>query len=140
MELEIKRIEKQRMHSIVPLLSRLNPLVPLGVLEDRLREMVQQDYQCIGVYDKTELIGISGIWIMTKYYVGKHIEPDNVYILPEYQGRGIGKRLMDWIFEYAKSVGCVASELNCYIDNDAGQRFWTDQGYKLVAYHYQKKL
>ena len=102
--------------------------------------MVLQGYECAGVYDAKKLIGISGIWIMTKYYIGKHIEPDNVYILPDYQGKGIGKLLMDWIFDYARSKGCSASELNCYTKNKAGHRFWKEQGYEVVAYHFQKKI
>ena len=102
--------------------------------------MMLQGYQCVGVYDDTKLVGISGIWVLTKYYVGKHIEPDNVFILPEYQGKGIGKLLMNWIFDYAKSIGCKASELNCYTENDAGQRFWKQQGYEVVGYHFRKKF
>ncbi|EQD69526.1 GCN5-related N-acetyltransferase, partial [mine drainage metagenome] len=39
-----------------------------------------QGYQCAGLYDDGRLIGICGLWILTKYYVGKHIEPDNVVI------------------------------------------------------------
>lgn len=78
--------------------------------------------------------------MLTKYYVGKHIEKDSVCILPEYRGKGIGKLLTDWIFDYAKSIGCKASELNCYTANKAGQRFWEEQGYEMVAYHFQKKL
>ena len=78
--------------------------------------------------------------MLTKYYIGKHIEPDNVDILPEYQAKGIGKQLVLWISEYAKSIGCEASELNCYTENKRGQRFWEQCGYKVVGYHYRKKF
>jgi GNAT superfamily N-acetyltransferase len=86
------------------------------------------------------MVGISGIWIMTKYYVGKHIEPYNVIIHPEYCGSGIGNALMQWIYEYAISQNCIASELNCYVSNHVGQKFWINQGFKLIGFHYQKML
>jgi len=139
-DFRIRLIESEKMEAIVPLLARLNPKISKDVLKSRLGNMMLQGYQCVGVYDDTKLVGISGIWVLTKYYVGKHIEPDNVFILPEYQGKGIGKLLMNWIFDYAKSIGCKASELNCYTENDAGQRFWKQQGYEVVGYHFRKKF
>ena len=118
----------------------LDNSIDANTLEARLDEMIAQGYQCVGVYDENELIGISGLWTLTKYYVGKHIEPDNVFILPKYQGKGIGELLLDWIFDYAKSIGCNASELNCYIDNDKAHKFWKNRGYEIKAYHFQKKF
>lgn len=140
MDFTIRFIEKEKMDSIIPLLEQLNPNISKVLLKSRLKGMLMQDYQCVGVFDGDALIGISGIWLLTKYYIGKHIEPDNVFILPEYQGKGIGGLLMKWIFEYGKSVGCEASELNCYTGNEAGQRFWKEQGYEVVGYHFRKKL
>lgn len=124
MDFDIRLIRPGEMETIIPLLRRLNGKIPTEVLQFRLQEMVLQGYQCVGVYDQKRLIGISGIWLLTKYYVGRHIEPDNVYILPEYQGNGLGQKLMEWIFDYARAKGCSASELNCYAGNRAGQRFW----------------
>lgn len=136
----IKLIEQEVLDDIIPLLQGLDPKLEKAILKKRLEQMALQGYQCVGVYDSEKLVGISGLWVLTKYYVGKHIEPDNVYILPEYQGKGIGKLLMDWIFDYAKKIGCEASELNCYIENEAGNRFWEQQGYKAIGYHFQKKF
>ncbi len=136
----IQLIPKERLEVILPFLQKLKPDLPITVLTERLKEMVVNGYECVGVYDENKLIGISGLWFLTKYYVGKHVEPDNVYILPEYQGKAIGKLLMNWIFEYAKSKGCKASELNCYVNNKEGQKFWENLGYELIAYHYVKKL
>ncbi len=136
----IQLIPKEKLEIILPFLQKINPEVSLETLSKRLKEMILARYECVGVYDQGNLIGISGMWFLTKYYIGKHVEPDNVFILPQYQGKGIGKLLMNWIFEYAKSKDCNASELNCYINNKEGQKFWENQGYERIAYHYQKKL
>ncbi|GAA4271729.1 GNAT family N-acetyltransferase [Aquimarina gracilis] len=136
----IQLIPKEKLEIILPFLKLLSPKRSIKTLHERLIEMISEKYECVGVYDQDKLIGISGMWFLTKYYIGKHIEPDNVFILPEYQGKGVGKLLMNWIFEYAKSKGCKASELNCYINNKKGQKFWENQGYELIAYHYQKKI
>ena len=125
---------------IIPFLRLLNQNIPEDILERRITEMFTQGYKCVGVFDGDRMIGISGLWIMTKYYVGKHIEPDNVIIHPEYRGTGVGDSLMKWIYDYAISQGCVASELNCYVSNNFGQKFWINQGYTVIGFHYQKKL
>ena len=136
----IKIIAQENIKSIIPLLLQLNSNIEEDVLESRLDDMMNNNYECVGVYDDEKLIGISGIWILTKYYVGKHIELDNVYILPEYQKKGIGKLMVNWILEYGKSKGCIASELNCYLSNTEGHQFWNAMGYKKIAYHFARTL
>lgn len=140
MEYEIRLIEKAEIFSILPLLELAYPKISKEVIEERLKDMLTKDYECVGIYDGEKLIGISGIWLLTKVYSGKHIEPDNVFILSKYQGKGIGKLMMDWILEYAKSLGHDALELNCYLHNENGHQFWLKQGYEQIGRHYQKQL
>ena len=128
------------MSSIIPLLRILNDALSEETLQERLDEMVLQGYECVGAYDDGRLIGISGLWTLTKYYVGRHIEPDNVVILPEYRGKALGEQMMEWIYAYGRSKGCVASELNCYVTNSGGQKFWANEGYRVIGFHYQKAL
>jgi diamine N-acetyltransferase len=133
-------IPAEEMDSIIPLWQLLNNQISSKILGERLKEMLQKGYACAGVYEGEKLIGICGIWILTKYYIGRHLEPDNVIILPEYRGRGIGEKLMEWVHAYGKSRGCVAAELNCYVSNAAGQKFWVNEGYEILGFHYRKML
>jgi GNAT superfamily N-acetyltransferase len=137
---QIKLIPKDKLEVIFPLLQLLNEKTEEAILLDRLNEMRETNYECVGVYDDDKLIGISGLWMLNKIYVGKHIEPDNVIILPEYRSKGIGEMMMQWIYEYAISKGCVASELNCYVSNAKGIRFWITQGYRILGFHMQRTL
>lgn len=133
-------IPKEDINSIIPILRLLNQDIEDDLLKERLAEMVEKGYECLGVFDNEELIGICGLWILVKYYVGRHIEPDNVMILPEYRNKGIGEEMMEWVYEYGRSKGCVASELNCYTTNSGGQKFWANEGYKILGFHYQRPL
>ena len=133
-------VEKNNIFSIIPLLNALNPSIPEQVLQERLTEMTAHGYECLGVYDHDKLVGICGLWLLVKYYVGRHIEVDNVIIHPYYQGKGIGEQMMEWVFNYARSKGCVASELNCCTTNNGGNKFWHNQGYRILGFHYRKDL
>ncbi|MDE3252448.1 MAG: GNAT family N-acetyltransferase [Bacteroidota bacterium] len=131
-------IPAEEMDTILPFWQLLNNQISGTILAERLKEMLQKGYACAGVYEGEKLIGICGIWILTKYYIGRHLEPDNVIILPEYRGKGIGEQLMEWVHAYGQSQGCVAAELNCYVSNSAGQKFWANEGYEIIGFHYRK--
>lgn len=138
--IEIRLIASTEICSLIPLLRVLNNAIPEPVLRARLGEMATQSYKCAGVYLNGELVGVCGLWILTKYYVGRHIEPDNMVILPEHRSQGLGHRLMAWVHDYAKSQGCIASELNCYLSNAHGHAFWEKEGYKKIAYHFRRDI
>ncbi|MGB5555015.1 MAG: GNAT family N-acetyltransferase [Flavobacteriaceae bacterium] len=136
-DFKIKIIEKNQLETILPLVFELNSeRISIDVLKERLKEMLAMGgYQCIGAYDDEELIGIFGVWFLTKLYAGKHIEPDNVFIKEAYRSQGVGKLMMDWMFDYAKAQGCIGAEVNCYKTNVKGNKFWEDQGFKPLANH-----
>lgn len=140
MDIKIKLIEKDNIELILPLFYQLDTSISKSVLRERLSEMIEKGYECAGIYHEDELIGICGLWILMKYYVGRHLEPDNVHIKPEYRGLGIGKKLDEWLKEFAVSRGCEAIELNCYLKNDKGRNYWEANEYNPIGMHYQKKI
>jgi len=138
--LEIKLIEKENIFTILPLLRELNTNTSEIILKKRLLEMTTQNYNCVGMYLNEELVGISGLWFLTRHYCGKTVEPDHVVIGKNYRNKGLGKKLFEWIHNYAQSIGYEASELNTYIENEKSHRFYENDGYKKLGYHYLKKF
>ncbi len=134
----IRFIANEEMFIIIPFLRMLDEGISIEILKERITTMLTYDYQCAGIYDGEKLIGISGVWILFKYYIGKHLEVDNVMIRPDYKGKGVGTVLLNWVNDYGKSIGCVATELNCYIENDGANKFWKAFGCDKLAYHYRK--
>tara|TARA_R110000868_G_scaffold4211_13_gene26613 strand:- start:18145 stop:18582 length:438 start_codon:yes stop_codon:yes gene_type:complete len=139
---EIKLIPYAQMESILPMVVILNQdKIEYAVLKKRLANMLAMGgYECIGVYDQKELIGICGFWVLNKLYAGKHVEPDNVYVQPEYRSKGIGELMMNWLFDYAREIGCDGAEVNCYAKNVKGKKFWERQGYEALGLHMIKKF
>lgn len=136
---EIRWIKKEEIQIILPLLETINEGTDQFTLESRLEEMMAAHYHCAGVFSSGQLVGICGAWVLYKHYIGKHIELDNVVILPGYRNDGIGARLIAWLERWAKTENCKGSELNCYVHNSPGIKFWLNQGYKLLGFHFQKR-
>ena len=138
--IHIKIIPQEEILSILPLITQLNTKTPEKTLQERILEMSTQNYECVGMYDENKLIGISGLWTLTRHYIGKTIEPDHVVIDESYRGQNLGKRLFTWIYEYAREKGFEATELNAYTGNRKSHKFYLNEGYEIYGYHFIKVL
>jgi ribosomal protein S18 acetylase RimI-like enzyme len=136
-----KEIPNENLDEILPFIKLLNPKTEQGILIERLNNLKSNfNYHCIGMYLNNSLIGISGYWLLNKLYVGKHIEPDNVIILPEFRNKKYGNMLVNHIHSIAQKENCAASELNVYTNNSAGIKFWINKGYRILGFHMQKSF
>ena len=138
--IKIKILEKDKILEIVPLIQQMNSQTPIDILKQRVLEMVEQNYECAVMYDGVKLIGVCGIWYMTRHYVGRSMEVDHVIVDNSYRGQGLGRVFFDWIYEHAKSKGCEASELNTYTGNPKSHKFYYNEGYEIKGFHFLKVL
>lgn len=141
MSFVFKIIDKKDINLIIPLVQELNAnKVPDSVLENRFAEMINQNYECAVVYDEDKLIGICGLWYCTRHYSGKSVELDHVFVNKNYRNQGLGKQFMDWIDDYVKGKGCESVELNTYVQNYPSHKFYYNQGFEILGYHFFKKV
>lgn len=141
MSFTFKIIEKANINSIIPLVQKLTSHeFSDAILEKRFAEMVTQNYECAGIYDGEKLIGISGMWFCTRHYSGKSMEVDHVFIDDGYRGKGLGKQFLSWIYDYVKTKGCQTVELNTYVQNYPSHKFYYNEGFRILGFHFAKKL
>lgn len=141
MNLIFKPISKESISQIMPLLTIVNTTTPTDILKLRVEEMTTySNYECVGAFDNDKLIGICGLWYSTRHYIGKSVEPDHVVIDETYRGKNIGKQFFTWIYEYTKSKGCEAMELNTYTGNRKSHKFYYNEGFEIYGFHFLKVL
>lgn len=141
MAISFKIINNTDINLIVPLVQKLNDYkVSADVLELRFSEMITQNYECAVIYDGETLIGICGLWYCTRHYSGRSVEPDHVFIDANYRGQGLGKQFFEWIYKYVSSKGFEAMELNTYVSNYQSHKFYFNEGFKILGFHFIKKL
>ncbi len=134
-------IGKHEINSIIPLIQKFTEhKFSDDILEQRFSEMVDQNYECAGIYDKEILIGVSGMWYCTRHYSGKSVEVDHVYIDDNYRKKGLGKQFFKWIYDHVKQKGYETMELNTYVQNNPSHKFYYNEGFNILGYHFLKTL
>ena len=141
MQFEFKIITADTIETVVPLVKKMSkPHITEAILKERFKEMTTQNYECVGVYDADQLIGVSGLWFCTRHYSGRSVELDHVFIDDAYRNKGLGTQFINWIETYVKTKGYQAIELNAYIDNVPSQNFYEKDGFQKLGYHFVKLI
>ncbi|MEC3905490.1 GNAT family N-acetyltransferase [Tamlana sp. 2201CG12-4] len=141
MSIVFKIIDEKDFKEVIPLVEKLNDYkISQKTLKQRFSEMVTQNYECAGIYDDKKLIGVCGLWYCTRHYSGRSVEPDHVFIEDDYRGSGLGKQFFDWIYDYVTSKGFESVELNTYVSNHLSHKFYFNEGFKILGFHFLKKL
>ncbi len=97
-------------------------------------EAVENKDGCFLVAEKNgQLIGYAnGERKKVFYRHGKYFEIDNVGVHPDWQGKGIGKQLLDTIIAWAKNQGYTKVYLQSYYNNDKAIQFYKNQGFEPI--------
>ena len=141
MQFEFKIITADTIETVVPLVKKMSkPHITEAILKERFKEMITQNYECVGVYDADQLIGVSGLWFCTRHYSGRSVKLDHVFIDDAYRNKGLGTQFINWIETYVKTKGYQAIELNAYIDNVPSQNFYEKDGFQKLGYHFVKLI
>ncbi len=139
--MKFELLDLTRIEAIVPLLEKLNRFkIPKALLKTRCLEMATQNYECAVILDQDEIIGVCGLWYSTRHYAGRSVEIDHVYIEETYRGQGLGKQFLDWIYNYVTTKGVEAVELNTYVGNTASHKFYYNEDFRILGYHFFKAL
>lgn len=141
MNYQFKIIPNDNLEQIIPLVFELSEAkVSMELLRSRFNEIKLQNYECAGIFVDDEIVGVSGLWFCTRHYIGKSVELDHVFIKPKHRGNGLGKKFMRWIDAYVKQKGCNSIELNTYVQNYSSHKFYYNDGFEILGYHFLKKL
>ncbi|MCB9426310.1 MAG: GNAT family N-acetyltransferase [Flavobacteriales bacterium] len=141
MVVDLRLLAAQDIEKIIPLTIQSNKDYTEDQLYEYLTEMFMFDsYLCFGLWEDEQLIGVSSGWITVKLYSGKQLEVDNFVIDEPFRKKGYGQLLLNSIEDWAYENDFNSVELNAYVYNHTAHKFYVKSDYKVIGYHYQKKL
>ena len=87
-------------------------------------------------------VGLNQTWIMNNFWQEVQIAYVYAMIVDEaYRGQGIGSRLLEEAFRYAKKFGCKKIELDSSFQREKAHKFYTEKlGFEKRAFLFSKDL
>jgi GNAT superfamily N-acetyltransferase len=139
--LEFREMTAGDIDVIVPLANKLHPQLDSATVRAYLAEMFSYaTYHCFGLWQQGALVAMSNGWITVRIYSGKQLEVDNVIVDPDLRSQGVGKYFFKHIDQWADEHGCKTIELNTFVANSKSHKFYFNEGYKILGFHFQKVL
>ncbi len=140
-DVRVDFLSRTMIDEIASLGQQINPERSISELGGFLEEMFQMDnYICFGLYHQKQLVGICSAWTTVRFYSGKQLEIDNVIIDESKRSQGLGGKFLRVIEDWARDNDYQTMELNSYVDNAPSHKFYFDKGYKILGFHFLKKL
>ncbi len=138
--LSVKLLSLDNIEEMIPLALQLGDYKE-GQIRNYINEMFNYgNYVCFGLFVSNELIGLTSGWTTTRFYCGKQLEIDNVVIDAKHQSKGYGRIFESEIKEWCFERGYDTIELNSYVFNSRSHKFYFNQNYKIIGYHFQKNI
>lgn len=118
------------------LLTKLYPDLSLSEYEKQLDMMMPHNYFMLAVYEKSELIGLSGVWIGYKLWCGKYMELDNLVVAQSKRSKGVGAMMFDYAKKLAKKNACSSIGLDAFTYNHDAHKFFFKEDFIVKGYHF----
>jgi GNAT superfamily N-acetyltransferase len=137
--MEFRKLTINDSAAIIPLAHKLRPAADPAQLSGYLAEMFDfPTFHCFGLWQEGKLVALSFGWITVRFYSGKQLEVDNVVVDPDLRSQGVGRSLFSFIQDWAVGHQCKTIELNTYVQNSRSHKFYYNEGYSIVGFHFQK--
>ena len=94
--------------------------------------------QTIVILDKGNIVGYLS-YIIKKRHTSK-LDVDQLVVLEQYRGKGLGKKLMDEVKKIAKENECDRIELNCWLFNENAINMYEHIGFDRQRIIYEMKI
>jgi GNAT superfamily N-acetyltransferase len=89
---------------------------------------------CLVAREGDEIIGVAVISLAwTLEHGGKSAWLDELYVLPECRGRGVGGSLLEQAITAAREMGCAAMDLEVDRDHAWAERLYARAGFQSLA-------
>ena len=117
------------------------PDIFINISDEDLKNDLIQNFDrltTIVILDNENIVGYLAYKI--KKHHTKKLDVDQIIILEQYRGKGLGKKLMEEAKKIAKENECDRIELNCWLFNENAINMYEHIGYDRQRIIYELKL
>jgi GNAT superfamily N-acetyltransferase len=120
-----------------PVIHELRPPLKEEEFIAKVRRMQKEGFMLAYIEADGKAVAAAGFRIDEKLYLGKSLYVDDLVTLPGYRSKQYGKKIMDWIINYAKENNCVQVHLDSGVHRFDAHRFYLRERFIISSHHFQ---
>ncbi|OIB58823.1 GNAT family N-acetyltransferase [Natrialba sp. SSL1] len=103
-------------------------------------EMADDGYTMFACDVEGDTVAVAGVKITTNFYLGRHAYVYDLVTTEAERSHGYGRRLLEYVHEWAADRDCEAVELESGLWRDEAHAFYEDLGYEKYCYSFAYDL
>ena len=142
MSLIIKDLEtKNSMMDAFLLIHQMYKKMDYKSFEIALDEMIlNNNYKIVAGYIDNKMVAVSGYWISRMLYCGRYLQASNLVVDENFRGRGVGKKILNYLESKARNLGCNKMVLDSYTENKKSHSLYFNENFYIRGFHFMKDL
>lgn len=142
MDIVIKDLEtKNMMMEAFPLIHQMYKKMDYKAFEGALDEMIlNNNYKIVAGFHDEKMIAISGYWIARMLYCGRYLQASNLVVDENFRGNGVGKKILNYLENKARKLGCDKMVLDSYSENKKSHSLYFREEFYIRGFHFMKDL
>ena len=109
--------------------------------EVALDEMIlNNNYKMVAGYVDDKIVAVSGYWIARMLYCGRYLQVSNFVVDENFRGRGVGKKILNYLENKARNLGCDKVVLDSYTENKKSHSLYLNEDFYIRGFHFMKDL
>lgn len=140
-EMVVELTSEDQWNEAFPILNQLRTDLSLSKYLDLLRIMTKEGYRLIALYVKNKIVALAGIHLNINFYNQRYLFVNDLVTDLSYRSKGYGKKLLDYIHDWARKKGVLYISLESGIHRKEAHRFYEKKmDYEKWCYSFRKKL
>lgn len=104
------------------------------------RQRRNDQYRLAFIEDNGAIVSVAGYRLIEMLAWGRVMYVDDLVTLESHQGKGYGSRMLDWLIEEAKRLGCDQFHLDSGVHRYDAHRFYLHKGMDIRCHHFALML
>ncbi len=131
----------EEMETAYPLVHQMYDQMDFATYQSYVKEMIAtNNYKMVAAFIGDRMIGVAGYWSFLMLYCGRYLQASNLVVDKDSRSRGIGKKILHYLEEKAKTLDCKKIVLDSYLENKKSHPLYFRQNFYIRGFHFMKDL
>lgn len=138
--MQIRELTLKELDIAWDVVKELRTLLTYDEFEDLIYEMRNINYTMIGIFERERLITYAGVAVSTNLYHKRHLFIYELVTKNDFQSKGYGKLMLEYLRDYAKMAACENLVLSSGIAREDAHSFYEANGFSKKSFVFVKAI